>query len=68
MEILRQITRLFEVKSLLTLAAAAVFVVLALNGTLDSKDVLIILTLVFQSYFAYQNNKRDEEDKEDNGK
>jgi len=64
MDILKkQLTKLLDVKSLLTIMAGAVFVVLALRGVLDSENVMIILALVFQSYFSYQNNKKqDNED------
>lgn len=35
----------------LALIAGVVFIIAAVMGTLDSKDIVIILTVVFQSYF-----------------
>ena len=38
----------------LALIAGGVFIAAAVTGQLESKDVVIILTIVFQSYFNKQ--------------
>ena len=60
MKIVDQIAQLFKVKNLLSLAAAVVFVILALTQVLDPKDSMVIIILVFQSFFSYQTNKTKE--------
>lgn len=60
MKLSDRIAKLFEVKSLLSIAAATVFVTQSLNGSLESKDVMLIIVLVFQAFFSYQTNKPKE--------
>ena len=60
MKILDKIAKLIDVKSFLSLGVLAVFVYLALNGSLESKDVMVIITVVFTFFFSYQNNKKVE--------
>jgi hypothetical protein len=50
--------KLLNVKSLLSISGAIVFVVLALNGGLDRENVMVILVMIFQSFFGYQNSKK----------
>jgi hypothetical protein len=35
----------------LAMLAGAVFVIATINGQLDAKDIMLILAIVFQSYF-----------------
>lgn len=60
MEIIKRFAKLLEVKSLISLAAAVVFVILAVRGDLGVDNTMIILALVFQSFFSYQTNKPKE--------
>ena len=53
-----------DTKSIMSLTATGVFATLAIRGTLDTKDVMVLLTLVFQSFFSYQNNKKGGEQSE----
>ncbi len=57
MKLIEQITELFKMKNILSLSAAVVFVVLALTQVFDPKDSMVIVILVFQSFFSYQTNK-----------
>lgn len=65
MGILKKIAKLIDVKSIISLASAAVFAILAIRGDLGVDNVMILLTLVFQSFFTYQSNKKKEEIKEE---
>lgn len=60
MKILDKIAKLIDVKSFLSLGVLAVFVYLAISGSLESKDVMVIITIVFTFFFSYQNNKKVE--------
>lgn len=57
MKLIEQITELFKMKNILSLSAAVVFVTLALTQVFDPKDSMVIVILVFQSFFSYQTNK-----------
>ena len=55
------IIELLDIKTFLSLSGMVVFVILSLNGTLDVESILIIITMIFQSYFTYKVNKADKE-------
>jgi hypothetical protein len=55
------IKKLLNVKSMLSLCGAGVFVVLAINGSLTTENVMVILVMIFQSFFGYQNSKKGAE-------
>ena len=59
MSLCQSIIELLDIKTFLSLAGMIVFVVLSLNGTLDVESILIIITMIFQSYFTYKVNKQD---------
>ncbi len=61
MEILKRIAKLIDVKSIISLISAVIFAVLAIRGELGVDNTMILLTLVFQSFFSYQRNKPKEE-------
>lgn len=65
MRFVNKVTKLFDAKTILSLTAAYVFAALALKGFLDKENVMVILVMVFQSFFSYQTNKankaKDEE-------
>lgn len=48
---------LLKVKSLMSISAMVVFVALALTNRMDSKDVMVIILMVFTAYFSYQGSK-----------
>lgn len=52
-------TKLASGRYCLALIAGVVFVIAAITGQLDSKDIIMILIIVFQSYF---NRPRTPED------
>jgi len=56
------IVNLMKVKSLISIAAVIVFLVLALNGTLDPNTIKEILMLVFVFYFGTQSGKQTAKD------
>lgn len=56
-ELIKAVTELLKVKSLITLIIITVFAIMALRGLLDSKDVMMVVGLVCGSYFSYQAGK-----------
>lgn len=50
-------SRLWTVKSLVTLALTACFVALALRGSIDQQHVMTIYTSVIAFYFGTQTTK-----------
>ena len=59
MEILTNIANLFKVKTLVTLVVCVVFAVLALNGTINPDNVMIIVSMVVSFYFGTQHEKKE---------
>lgn len=57
MEILKNIANLIKVKTLVTIAVTSVFVILALNGTINPDNVMIIVSMVVSFYFGTQHEK-----------
>ena len=57
MEILKNIANLCKVKTIVTLVVCAVFAVLALNGTINPDNVMIIVSMVVSFYFGTQHEK-----------
>jgi hypothetical protein len=64
-EILRRISKLIDVKSLISLLFAVCLSVAFLKGNVDVKDYLTVCTMAFTFFFSYQNNKKANIDKED---
>ncbi len=58
MELLKRIAKLIDVKSIISIIAGVVFAILAIRGDLGVDNTMILLTLVFQSFFSYQNSKK----------
>ena len=56
-----RLAALLAVKSLVTLALTAVFVCLALRGTVSGGDVLTVFLMVISFYFGTQNQRRSGE-------
>lgn len=57
MEILKNIAGLIKVKTIVTMAVTSVFVVLALKGTINPDNVMIIVSMVVSFYFGTQHEK-----------
>lgn len=57
MEILKNIAGLIKVKTIVTMAVTAVFVILALNGAINPDNVMIIVSMVVSFYFGTQHEK-----------
>lgn len=53
------ITNLLKVKSLMTLAVMAVFVILSLEEKLDPAVTTSVITAVITYYFTKENNKNE---------
>lgn len=59
---LKKLAKLIEVKSIVSIVAVVVFLVMSIKGELGVDNTMILLTLVFQSFFSYQNNKKKDGD------
>lgn len=57
MEILKNLAALVKVKTAVTFAVMAVFVVLALRGDISADNAMIIISMVVSFYFGTQANK-----------
>lgn len=55
-----RIGKLLTVKSIVTVASTAVFMVLALRGELTGEQFLMIFTTIIAFYFGTQSNKQEE--------
>jgi hypothetical protein len=58
MEILKNIAGLIKVKTIVTMAVTAVFVILALKGNINPDNVMIIVSMVVSFYFGTQVEKK----------
>lgn len=57
--ILKNLAALVKVKTIVTLVIAAVFAVLALNGTITADNAMIIISMVMSFYFGTQHEKKN---------
>lgn len=60
----KKIAALVNVKTLVTFAVTAVFVILALRGDIGASEALVIITTVIGFYFGTQKQKQEDESKE----
>ena len=60
-DIQKNLANLLKVKTLVTLAVIAVFVTLALRGSISADNVMIITSMVVSFYFGTQHEKRTTE-------
>jgi hypothetical protein len=60
-ELLKKIAKMMDVKSIISIIAAVIFAIMAVGGELGVDNTMILLTLVFQSFFSYQTNKKGEQ-------
>lgn len=58
-ELLKNAANLVKVKTLVTLAVIAVFVILALRGSISADNVMIIISMVVSFYFGTQHEKKE---------
>ena len=58
-ELLKNAANLVKVKTIVTLAVIAVFVILALRGSISADNVMIIISMVVSFYFGTQHEKKD---------
>lgn len=57
MKLIDNLANLFKVKTIVTLVVATVFTVLALRGTINPDNVMIIVSMVVSFYFGTQHEK-----------
>ena len=58
MEILKNFANLVKVKTIVTLAVIAVFVLLAVRGDITPDNVMVIVSTVIAFYFGTQYEKK----------
>lgn len=54
----KNLSNLLKVKTIVTMAVIAVFCVLALRGSINTDNVMIIVTAVISFYFGTQHEKK----------
>lgn len=57
-KLIENLANLIKVKTLVTLAVIAVFVVLSLTGAISADNVMIIISMVVSFYFGTQHEKK----------
>ena len=60
-EVFRKISKLIDVKSLISLLFAVCLSVAFLKGDVNVKDYLTVYTMAFTFFFSYQTNKSNNE-------
>lgn len=55
----RKIAKLIDVKSIVTLALTAAFIVLALRGTIVADQFMTVFTVVISFYFGTQVGRKE---------
>lgn len=59
---LKQIAKLIDVKSILTLVLTVVFAILSVRGVISSSEFLSVFTLIVGFYFGVQHEKKNNTD------
>ena len=57
--LMKNLANLIKVKTIVTMVVIAVFAVLALNGSIEPDNVMIIVTAVISFYFGTQHEKKE---------
>ena len=57
----KRFAALINVKTIITFAVTAVFVTLALRGSIGPSEALVIITTVIGFYFGTQKQKQDDQ-------
>ena len=60
-----KLSKLIDVKSIVTLCLTVVFAVLALRRDISAEQFLTVFTVVISFYFGTQYTKKNKEDKEE---
>lgn len=60
---LKQIAKLIDVKSILTLVLTVVFAILSVRGVISSSEFLSVFTLIIGFYFGVQHERKNSESK-----
>lgn len=60
MELKKTFAALLKIKSIVTLVVISVFAVLALKGSIQPDNVMIIISMVVSFYFGTQHEKKAE--------
>ena len=63
---LKRIAKLIDVKSLVTLALTAAFIVLSLKGTIVADQFMTVFTVVISFYFGTQVGKKEAKEEVEN--
>lgn len=63
-DLLKKLSNLINVKTIVTLLLTIVFCVLALKGIINEEQFLVIFTTVIAFYFGTQHEKKNNENKE----
>jgi hypothetical protein len=58
--LIKRLTNLLTIKSLVTLIATAIFAVLALRGEISGQEFLTVFTVIIAFYFGTQKAKEDQ--------
>ena len=56
-KLIENLANLVKVKTMVTMAVCVVFAVLALKGTINADNVMIIVSMVVSFYFGTQHEK-----------
>lgn len=56
---LKKLAKLIDVKSLVTLALAAAFIILSLKGIISADQFMTVFTVVISFYFGTQVGKKE---------
>ena len=59
---LKKLAKLIDVKSIVTLALTATFIVLCLKGVVGAEQFMSIFTVIISFYFGTQYGKREKEE------
>lgn len=63
---LKKLAKLIDVKSLVTLALTAAFIILSLNGIIVADQFMTVFTVVISFYFGTQVGKKEAKEEADN--
>ena len=58
-EVLKNLANLLKVKTLVTIAVVAVFVMLAIKGRISADNVMLTVSMVISFYFGTQHEKKE---------
>lgn len=59
--LIKRATELLKIKNIITIMATLVFVVMALNGSIETDSVMLVVTMVF-TYFFNKDHKDSKND------